>query len=165
MRNLLCLGLMLYAALVVAADDPILNAHQVSPTVMLAGKLGPGAEDVLRASSIGTVIDLRTADEGTAAEQARLEASGFRYIAFPTPGTALAPERLAAFASLLMTESQRPVLLHCASGNRAGLMWALYRLDQGVPLATVLDEVAPVVTKDEVRAAIEAHAGTSAPRQ
>ncbi|NJN51060.1 MAG: hypothetical protein HC809_04065 [Gammaproteobacteria bacterium] len=140
-----------------AADEPLTNAFAVSPTVLLAGTLGPGAETALAARQIATVIDLRTTDEGVEDERQRLEAAGLRYINFPTTGEAPDAARLSEFAALLDGLSGVPVVLHCASGNRAGMMWALYERRRGVPLDTVLATVAPVVTKDAIREEIQTY--------
>ena len=54
-----------------------------------------------------------------------VRASGLRYSNLPLRGAAdLTRENVAAFDALLR-DSSRPVLVHCASGNRVGAMAAL----------------------------------------
>ncbi len=150
-RLLIALASMI--ALQVSADEALVNAHAVSPTVTLAGALSPAAADDLAARGIRTVIDLRTAEEGTADEQANLEARGFRYINFPTKGFP-DPARRAEFAALMDDLADTPVLVHCASGNRAGMLWALYRADRGATPTTVMAEIEGIVTRTELRTRI-----------
>ncbi len=145
------------------ADEAIVNPLIVSPTVTLAGALGPGAEAALTARGIATIVDLRTPEEGTEEARGRFEAAGFRYINFPTTADAPDAAHLATFVALVDAESRAPMLMHCASGNRAGMMWGLYQLEHGVPLADVLRAVAPVVTKASLREEIEHHAAGMAP--
>lgn len=145
------------------ADDAIVNPLSVSAKVTLAGALGAGAEAALAARGISTIIDLRTPDEGTDDAKRRFEAAGFRYLNFPTTAVAPNAEQLAAFVALVDAEIQAPTLMHCVSGNRAGMMWGLYQLERGVPLADVLQAVAPLVTKAPLREEIERHAAAMPP--
>ncbi len=162
--TLLTLLALTTAAAQTPADTAITNPLAVSPTVLLAGELGEGAEGALEARGIHTVIDLRTPEEGTEEARRRFEAAGFRYVNFPTTGIAPDRERLAEFTALLDAESHAPLILHCASGNRAGMMWALYSLAKGAAREDVLREVAPIVTKDPLREEIVRYAAPVLPR-
>lgn len=100
----------------------------VSPAagIVAAGRLAP--EDVARvhAAGIRHVIDL-TLDAETPGfdEASAMRASGIAYSNLPVRGPEdLTAENVRAFDALL-GEAPRPVLVHCASGNRVGAMAAL----------------------------------------
>jgi len=148
-------ALLLGLALTAAADDeatqprlPVANVVTATPTVAIGGMLGPGAAEALVAQGFTRVIDLRNPEEGTADEAATLSSLGLQYINFPTGGTAPSSDRLAEFTALLDAAPEQRTLLHCASGNRAGMMWGLYRREQGIPLDQILSELHGVVTKE-----------------
>ena len=44
------------------------------------------------------------------------------------------------FARVVEDPNNAPLLVHCASANRVGAMWTLYRVRQGIPLAIALEE-------------------------
>ena len=103
-------------------------ANAVSPMAGLvaAGRLVP--EDVarLRAAGIRHVIDL-TPDAETPGfdESAAVQAAGMAYDNLPVAGPGdLTPRKVQAFDTMLR-EAGRPLLVHCASGNRVGAMAAL----------------------------------------
>ena len=107
---------------------------EVRPGLHAGGQ--PTAADLARmqAQGVHTVIDLRgeNADRGydEAAEARRL---GLAYVALPVTGadgiTAANAEALQA----LLDAHRNGVLLHCASGNRAGALLALGHANAGMP--------------------------------
>ena len=103
-------------------------AAAVSPTpgIISAGRLVPSDIDRLVGAGIRQIIDL-TPDAETpdfdAASTAR--AAGIAYSNLPLRGGQdLTRANVIAFDELLRT-AKRPVLVHCASGNRVGAMAAL----------------------------------------
>ena len=101
----------------------------------------PTAQDLARLKEQGvrTVIDLRGPGEDRgfdeAAEAARL---GLDYVALPIAGKDdVTPANADALAALL-AERGDGVLLHCASGNRAGALLALGAARAGMPAAEAL---------------------------
>ena len=107
------------------ADDEILpNAKRPEPDVLAGGQ--PSAESLAAAQSAGfkTVINIRGEGEaGTGREEA--EALGMTYVALPIAGAGdLNAENARAFAELL-ANAERPVIVHCGSGNRVGGLFAL----------------------------------------
>lgn len=112
-----------------AAHEPVPElANAVSPEqgVIAAGRIGPGEITRVRDAGIRHVIDL-TPDAETPGfdEAAAVRAAGLRYSNLPLAGAPdLTRENVLAFDTLL-AEAERPVLVHCASGNRVGAMAAL----------------------------------------
>lgn len=127
--------LALAAALPLAACSPhppkpplpaVANALSPGPGVVSAGRLA--AEDIahVRGAGIRHVIDLTPAAETPGFDEAAaVEAAGLAYDNLPLAGAAdLTRENVQAFDAMLRKAS-RPVLVHCASGNRVGAMAAL----------------------------------------
>lgn len=105
---------------------PVADATSPAPGVVSAGRLQPADVEPVRQAGIRHVIDL-TPDAETPDfdEAAAVRAAGMGYDNLPLRGAVdLTPENVAAFDRLLGS-AQRPVLVHCASGNRVGAMAAL----------------------------------------
>ncbi|MFZ5656473.1 MAG: beta-lactamase hydrolase domain-containing protein [Pseudomonadota bacterium] len=119
---------LLLAASPAMADGlpPVPNAVSPEAGVVSAGRLGPGNVAGVRDAGIRQVIDLTPDaetpdfDEATAVREA-----GMAYANLPLAGAKdLTPENVRRFDALLR-DAERPVLVHCASGNRVGAMAAL----------------------------------------
>jgi protein tyrosine phosphatase (PTP) superfamily phosphohydrolase (DUF442 family) len=159
-----------------AAAEQLSEAQlAVTPSVILAGELRPGALEHLAPGSV--VIDLRVPEATTpsavevvpgvaeeAAEAARL---GLDHRNVPVAGAAFTEAQLDEVAAILAEAGERTVVVHCATGNRAAMIWGALALRQGAPLADVMDTVAPVATRQPVRDALadyaEALAGERSP--
>jgi uncharacterized protein (TIGR01244 family) len=97
-----------------------------APGVLSAGRLALADIQRVRDAGIRQVIDL-TPDAETPAfdEAAAVRAAGLAYANLPLGGPAdLTHENVRTFDALLRA-AKRPVLVHCASGNRVGAMAAL----------------------------------------
>ena len=143
-----------------AASAADFSAYQstVAPGVVLAGALDL---QKLRDSHRGDIriIDLRTEAEGTPEEAAAAGALGLSYANIPVAGALIEPGQVAELRGLL--DAAQPgdlVVVHCGTGNRAGMLWGAAELERGVPLETVLEDVSGVVTKEPISDALEAYA-------
>lgn len=133
---------------------------EVDENVYLAGTLDL---DALRNVKDGPIqiIDLRTASEGTEEEAAAAAALGLDYANIPVSSATVDPVQVDALrAALAGVDPEALVVVHCASGNRAGLLWGAVQLADGVPLDTVRAEVSPVLTKQPVIDGLDAYAKT-----
>lgn len=105
---------------------PLADAASPSPGVISAGRLKP--EDIARLQDAGIqhVIDLTPDDETPDFDEAdAVRSANIHYSNLPISGAAdLTRENVIAFDRLLQS-AERPVLVHCASGNRVGAMAAL----------------------------------------
>lgn len=109
------------------AELPALaNAVSPAPGIISAGRLGPADVERVRAAGIRHVIDLTPDPETPDFDEATaVRAAGLAYSNLPLRGPAdLTRENVLAFDAL-MRDARRPVLVHCASGNRVGAMAAL----------------------------------------
>ncbi|WP_312786875.1 protein tyrosine phosphatase family protein [Stenotrophomonas indicatrix] len=106
------------------AADPALA--EVRPGLYAGGQPTAAQLRELAAQGVRTVIDLRQPDEDRGFDETReAEALGLRYVRIPVAGAeGLDAANLRAVHQALQ-QSQGPVLLHCASGNRAGAVLGL----------------------------------------
>ena len=148
-----------FATGVTAAESPFADPHLwIGDNLVLAGPLDlPALKDSFPGAVV--IIDLRTPEEGTATEQTEAQALGLSYHNLPVAGATILEEQVLALDELLDSAPQEAlVVLHCASGNRAGMLWAASELHQGRDVDDVLEQVAPVVTKPPVIEAVRSYA-------
>ncbi|WP_299592501.1 sulfur transferase domain-containing protein [uncultured Microbulbifer sp.] len=118
----------------------VVNYNRLRPNLATGGSIDLGAVDSLKQKGFRTIIDLRTPAEGTAEERAAVEAAGMAYVNLPIAKGAPTEAQITRLAELLEDDSAAPVLLHCASGNRVGAGWAIYRVRNGIPLEIAIEE-------------------------
>lgn len=116
-----------YALHAQAMDLPsIAHARAPATGIVSAGRLEAVDIERLRGAGIAQVIDL-TPDAETPGfdEAAAVRGAGIAYANLPLRGAVdLTRENVLAFDAILR-DAPRPVLVHCASGNRVGAMAAL----------------------------------------
>ena len=95
------------------------------------GKPSAEALQRLKAQGFKTVVDLRTEGEGIASEKEAVEAQGLRYVSVPVSAATLQAADVLAVAKVLEDADAAPVLLHCATANRVGALWALLKVREG----------------------------------
>ncbi|NOT88977.1 MAG: hypothetical protein HOP03_12450 [Lysobacter sp.] len=101
----------------------------------------PGVEDwqAIAASGVRTIVNLRTADEmKTRDERAEVDDAGMHYVELPIAGVAGITADNASLLSALLAEAEGPVLVHCASANRAGALLAVASMQQGMAIEPAL---------------------------
>ena len=116
------------------ADDlsaPLKNYNRALPWLGTCGTLGADGVRVASEAGFRTIIDLRTAGEGTKQEKEQVEAAGICYINLEITRDGISPEQLKCFTESLES-AERPVLLHCACAGRVGGMLALYYIQNGM---------------------------------
>lgn len=109
-----------------------IELREPHPGLYTAGQ--PAASDwaEIAARGIGTVIDLRAAGElKDRDEAAEVAAAGMRYVAIPVAGASAIDEGNANALRTTLQAATGPVLVHCASGNRAGGLLALMEARSG----------------------------------
>ncbi len=113
------------AAPVAAALVAIPNAQQPLPGIVTGGQPSEAQLRQAHATGYRTVISLlpdgETATEGTLAREL-----GLRFVSIPVHGAEdLTEAKASELGRALHAEGALPVILHCASGNRAGALLAL----------------------------------------
>ena len=97
----------------------------------------------LATSGFRSVLNLRTAQEGVNLEEEKnaVEKTGMRYLNIPVVSTAPTSGQVTEFLAAVQDKSLQPMMIHCASANRVGAFWMIYRvLGQGWPLEKALQE-------------------------
>jgi uncharacterized protein (TIGR01244 family) len=149
MRPIPSLAVLVFlAASVTAADgipdslDPheIPNYHRVRPGVATGGQ--PSAEVLSRLGAMGfkTVINLRTEKEGAKDEETAAKDAGLSYVWVPVTPDTFSLEDVDRVGKVLEDGAAAPVLLHCASANRVGAVWAVLAARRGRTLDEALAE-------------------------
>jgi uncharacterized protein (TIGR01244 family) len=131
------------AAQVPEAVDPALvpNYTVVRPGLAAAGRPSEQGLQQLKAQGFRTVIDLRAAgEEGLAEEKALLESQGLRYVHVPLTAASFSAADVDQVQAVLEDPAAAPVLLHCASANRVGAVWAVIQARAGKPMDEALAE-------------------------
>lgn len=111
----------------------IKNYNRANKEIATSGFISDGGLPILRKFGFKTVIDLRTEEEGSTKEKYAVERAGMQYRNIQITSAGINPQQLAAFTQAIES-AEKPILVHCASGNRAGAMWATYQISQGVEL-------------------------------
>jgi len=133
---------------------------KVNDQVEIAGLLDL---EVLRASREGEilVVDLRTEAEGTAVEASQAESLGLGYVNIPVSSVSVDRGQLEALRNTLsQADPDALVVVHCASGNRAGVLWGAVQLEDGQSLESVKAALDGVLTKQPAIDGLEAFAQT-----
>jgi uncharacterized protein (TIGR01244 family) len=120
--------------------DPVSipNYTLVRPSLAAAGQPGSQALSKLEDMGFRTVVNLRTDKEGGAEERAVVESQGLRYVWVPITPDSFSLADVEAVEKVLRDPSSGPVLLHCASSNRVGAVWAAIQAREGKPLDEAL---------------------------
>lgn len=160
-RSLLLWGFCLLVTFNTFADEP----KAVKPPQLEACKLGevdrihrfdkiflagqPTADDFKLAhkqDGLKTVINLRTAEELEFDEAATLKGLSINYHHVPIKSAAaLKDDDFDKARKVLGDKKNHPVMMHCASANRVGAVWLVYRvLDDKVPYEKALEEAKKV---------------------
>jgi uncharacterized protein (TIGR01244 family) len=144
-------------------DGRIFNYNRTMPDIATAGLIREGGIDLLVAEGFKSVVDLRTPQEGTAQEQAAMKRAGIEYTNIPIGKEAPTSEDVSRFAAIVGDADRGPLLVHCASANRVGALWAMYRLSTGVPLQTALEEGRTIGMRPSRESDVVDYAGSMSP--
>jgi uncharacterized protein (TIGR01244 family) len=118
--------LFVLAGLPALVSAQLLNEAEPLPGIVTAGQ--PDAAELAELAEKGfvTVIDLRGEGEDRGfAEPDVVEGLGMSYVALPISGGESITYENAAALDAILKAADGPVLLHCASGNRAGALLSL----------------------------------------
>lgn len=117
--------------------------RQPSATLMSGGQPSPGQLAAAAAAGVRHIINLRPASEDPGYdEEAEAEALGLRHTRIPVAGGAgLTRANAEALDAALASSEGQPTLVHCASSNRVGALFALRAAWlQGKPVEEALAE-------------------------
>lgn len=130
---------LLAAGLSIATAQPVkkstvpgvVNFSQVETTVACAGATTPESLAGIKKMGFNSVMNLRMSTEPGAKieeEAAAAKAAGINFIHLPfnerMPDTAIIDQ----FLKAVTDPKNQPAFIHCASGNRAAMMWFIKRV-------------------------------------
>lgn len=114
--------------------DPALIGQytRLQPGLAAAGRPSAAALDKLGEWGFKTVVNLRTAgEEGVKEEEAAVKAEGLRYVSVPITAETFSLADVVQVEKVVADPAAAPVLLHCASANRVGAVWAAIQFRKG----------------------------------
>ena len=92
--------------------------------IAIAGQPSPEQLAEVEAAGYRTVINIRSPEEIDWNEGARVGDTGMRYVQVPITPQTIEVGVLARLRTLI-DDSPKPILFHCASGNRVSLVWGM----------------------------------------
>lgn len=103
------------------------NGCLVTPTLLSSGQPDLATLKALRSAGVRHIVNLRPTEEDPSLDGAATASGlGLTYHALPIPGPAgLSLANVQRFDELLSAIGDAPTLVHCASGNRVGALFAL----------------------------------------
>lgn len=138
------------------------NHLQVSRQVALTAPVPQQNIEQLRRNQY-LIIDLRTAaEQGQRHQQQEYQNHNIAYQHLPVHGAEVTREHINRLAEYLSNHQDNPVIIQCASGNRAALLWASYRIVQGDAASAAEAAVAPLASKAAIVDAIRQFAAKQA---
>ena len=125
-------------ALVSAAEPALPSGFwRVAPDLVVGG--APSTDDfrALEAAGFRTFLNLRSDDEsGVAEEEAFLAKEPVRYVQVPVSFDSVGLTEVEAVRAVVADPKSRPLVFHCRSSNRVGMMLAvLAAVDDGKTIA------------------------------
>jgi uncharacterized protein (TIGR01244 family) len=144
----------------------ITNFAPVDDAFACAGAVKPEAAAELKRRGYASVVNFRKAtEEGAAIEKEKeaVEAAGLKYFSIPWARTdADVKPALDAFLAAVKDPANRPMIFHCASGNRASAFWAVKRvvIDGWTKEKALAEAEAIGLTQEPMRKWAEAYLAT-----
>jgi uncharacterized protein (TIGR01244 family) len=121
------------------------NFTKVDATLACGGALSPEAYDALKQSGFKSIINLRDASEqgaNVADEEKAADQAGLKYFHLPFLSAKPDATKVDEFLTIVADTGNQPIMLHCASGARASLFWAVKRvMVDGWPVEKAMGEL------------------------
>ena len=150
MRNVLALVLILLGVILVFASDDIPNLQQPRYNIYTAGQPTEQGFKELSSMGIKTVLNVLPEKDCLADESSMVAKNNMAYVTLPFETTGFKMETIKEFAKI-MGSREKPMLVHCSTGNHVGGLWFAYRvLIDKAPLALALKEGRRIGLKPEL---------------
>ena len=107
------------------------NYTRVDASFALGGALSANAAEGIKAAGFKSIVNFRAENEEGAnieAEQKSAEAAGLKYIWLPFVTASPDATRVDQFLQAVVEPANQPMLIHCASGGRVSMFWAIKRV-------------------------------------
>lgn len=141
MKNMMALIIILISFVCVFAfPGDLPNLYQPRYQVFTAGQPTNVGYGQLAVMGVKTVINVLPENECIPGEPSMVIANNMVYYNLPFDPSGLNQETLEQFA-VLLANAEKPVLIHCSTGNHVGGLWFAYRmLIENASLPTALKE-------------------------
>ena len=150
MRNILALLLIALGAVLVFASDDIPNLQQPRYNIYTAGQPTEQGFKELADMGVKTVLNVLPESECLPDEPGMVTREKMAYLALPFQTSGFKMETLKEFATY-MNSQEKPMLIHCSTGNHVGGLWFAYRvLIEKAPVAPALKEARRIGMKPEL---------------
>ncbi|MDQ2077783.1 beta-lactamase hydrolase domain-containing protein [Marinimicrobium sp. ABcell2] len=116
------------------------NYSRAAPSVGAGGMIQEGAMETFKGHGFKSVVSLLTPGEGVETHTQWAREAGIDYYNLSVTAEGPGDTVLERFKAILADPENHPVMVHCASANRVGALWARYRIDMGVPVEVAFQE-------------------------
>jgi len=104
----------------------LLNEQQPAEGVLTGGQPTPEVLAAAAEAGYQTIVSLRPDGEIDWDEAAEVERLGMNFVSLPIAGVSdMGREAVGELEALLSDSEQKPVMIHCGSGNRVGALFAV----------------------------------------
>ncbi len=107
------------------AADLLPNGRFTEDGILVGGQPTPGQLQTLSDLGYSTVVNLRMPQENESTDAASVESLGMDYEWIPVAGAQGVNETNARRLAEILKAADGPVVVHCASGNRVGALFAM----------------------------------------
>lgn len=107
------------------AADLLRNGRFTEDGILVGGQPTPEQLEALHDLGYSTVVNLRTPQESGSTDAASVEALGMDYVSLPVAGAQGVNETNARRLAEILETADGPIVVHCASGNRVGALFAM----------------------------------------
>lgn len=121
-------------------ENNIRNFKALNDNISTGGLVNTAAIPALKTNGFDIIIDARTAAEGIFNEQKAVQDAGMSYFNIPLDGSNIPDESVNMLAKVLAEHKDKKILIHCASGNRVGGLWAAYQINQGTEFNNAMQQ-------------------------
>ncbi len=121
------------------------NFTRVDAVIACGGATSPDAFSAIKQAGFASVVNLRAASEEGADVEASAKAAseaGLKYVHLPFVTASPDRGKVDEFLKLVVLPENQPMLIHCASGGRASMFWAIKRvMVDGWPVDKAMNEL------------------------
>lgn len=154
MRYILALFLVILAFTFTLADQNLPNLQQPSYKIYTAGQPTEEGFKQLAEMGVKTIVNVLPEKECVPNEEQTVKSNKMEYHALPFSTTDFKMATIRDFATLMKTVN-RPILVHCSTGNHVGGLWFAYRvLIEKSPLPVALIEGRQIGMKPDLEDAL-----------
>lgn len=109
----------------IPAADLLPNGRAPLEGIITGGQPTPVQLEAARKAGYRTIVNMRPADEPGSTAPDDVTKLGMSYVTLPIAGAADVTEENARRLAGILEKAERPVIIHCSTGNRVGALLAM----------------------------------------